>query len=851
MVEASSATITNGVIASGFQASPSGESAPVNLNYIVTITDCTTGATAVLKGLTVPDAGINFDGFDPSLLLPTIPQVLVTSVAALVPNTRTVQGYPLSADVTIAASDITTGTLPHAQLPALVSGDIPNNTANTSGNAATATTAANLSGTPALPTGTTATTQAVDDNTTKLATDAFVLGQAASANPAMNGSVAVGTGTRFARTDHVHASDTSRVPTTTTVNGHALSSNVVVSATDITIGTLPHAQLPALLPGDMAFGVNNQTGTSYTVQASDNGKLISFNSASPVAVTIPNAATMAAGFNFSVNNIGSGTVTLTPTTSKLDGGTSLALTNMQGVEISQDGTNYVSVRGMGTGSGGGGGTCITTTDLPLTTTGATSVAVYTPTAQANFLVLAYYRVVTRSTQINITVTWTDATGAQSVTLVQDTNVVGSYSALPLSIDATAGGPITVTATAGTANQVYVSTAIQSGLASTGTASGPVSSVSGNLPAFVGTGGQNFADSGVPSSLFPTAGPLNMRNKIINGDMRVDQRNAGASGVTVNVYTVDRWAYIASQTLKGTWEQNVGSVTPPPGFQYFLGLTSSSSFSVGSGDTFYYVQAIEGYNFADLAWGTANAQTVTLSFWVRSSLTGTFGGCLREYYGTRSFPFTYFIGSAGTWVNVSITVPGDTAGTWQTGTNGALQVIFGLGVGSTYSGTAGSWSGSDYRSATGAVSVVGTNAATWYITGVQLEAGTIATPFERRSYGLELALCQRYYESNYPAGMAVGSSGSNAYLQYISTNATQGNLGGYISFKVPKRISVPTVWYWNYSGGAGFMYGKLGVSDTTFTPANLGCSTSGVSWYNYSIPTTTDIQYGMWAAAAEL
>ena len=237
-----------------------------------------------------------------------------------------------------------------------------------------------------------------------------------------------------------------------------------------------------------------------------------------------------------------------------------------------------------------------------------------------------------------------------------------------------------------------------------------------------------------------------RNRIINGDMRIDQRNAGASvtATTGVSYVLDRWATQWSATSKFSVQQNAGSVTPPAGFKNYQGLTSLSAFAVGSTDFFGIAQPIEGFNAEDLDWGTASAKTVTLSFWVRSSLTGTFGGSIRNFASNYSYPFTYSIGSANTWTLISVTIAGPTAGTWGTGASGWGSVIFGIGVGSTYSGTAGSWSGNNFLSANGATSVVGTNGATFYITGVQLEPGTVATPFERRSYGQELALCQRYY-----------------------------------------------------------------------------------------------------------
>jgi hypothetical protein len=237
--------------------------------------------------------------------------------------------------------------------------------------------------------------------------------------------------------------------------------------------------------------------------------------------------------------------------------------------------------------------------------------------------------------------------------------------------------------------------------------------------------------------------IGFRNRIINGDMRIDQRNAGASG-TASAYTVDRWSYYGSQASKATWQQNAGAVTPPVGFTNYLGATSSSAYSITSTDQFLLNQKIEGLNFGDLAWGTASAQTATLSFWVRSSLTGTFGGSIQNSAANRCYPFSFVISAANTWEQKTVTIAGDTTGTWLT-TNGiGAGVNFSLGTGATYSSAAGSWTGSSFiTSATGATSVVGTSGATFYVTGVQLEAGSVASPFERRDYGRELMMCQRY------------------------------------------------------------------------------------------------------------
>ena len=258
----------------------------------------------------------------------------------------------------------------------------------------------------------------------------------------------------------------------------------------------------------------------------------------------------------------------------------------------------------------------------------------------------------------------------------------------------------------------------------------------------------------------------MRNRIINGAMVIDQRNAGASVTPNNTYTLDRWFGLNSQTSKFTVQQS--SVVPVGFFDSAL-ITSSSAYSVGSGDYFVFAQRIEDFNVADLNWGTANAKTVTLSFWVRSSLTGTFGGSLRNGSGNRSYPFTYTISAANTWEYETITITGDTAGTWTTGSNGiGIEVDFGLGAGSSFSGTAGAWAAGNFVSATGATSVVGTNGATFYITGVQLEVGTQATSFEYENYTSLLSKCYRYCY-RWTAGVAF--SYCSLIRQYSTTNGT--------------------------------------------------------------------------------
>ena len=321
-------------------------------------------------------------------------------------------------------------------------------------------------------------------------------------------------------------------------------------------------------------------------------------------------------------------------------------------------------------------------------------------------------------------------------------------------------------------------------------------------------GITFSDGSTQTA---AASPYVLKNRIINGAMVIDQRNAGASvsngtGASPG-YTLDRYRVYGSQATKLTIQQNAGSVTPPVGFNNYMGCTSSSAYAVLTGDYFFILQSIEGFNTADLGWGTANAKTVTLSFQVYSSLTGTFGGSILNSAQDRSYPFTYTISSANTWTSISITIAGDTSGTWIGATNGTgMRVELGLGVGATYSGTAGAWAAAQYFSATGATSVVGTNGATFYITGVQLEIGTSATPFERRLYNQELANCQRYY-----ARLNAGTSAYTAFGSGIAYTTTTGQF--YIKYPTTMRAT-PT-----------FNGANLGFNDGTASTAVTGNASS--------------------------
>lgn len=238
----------------------------------------------------------------------------------------------------------------------------------------------------------------------------------------------------------------------------------------------------------------------------------------------------------------------------------------------------------------------------------------------------------------------------------------------------------------------------------------------------------------------------MKNRLINGAMLIDQRLNGTSYSVPsgNNYNVDRWQTYAGVSSKFTVQQNSGNAPATQGFSQCLKVTSSSAYSVPAGGVYTFQQMIEGYNVQDLAWGTASAKTVTLSFWVNCSLTGTFGGALYNNAGDRCYVFSYTVIAANTWEYKTITIAGPTDGTWLTNSGIGLAVSFSLGMGSNYLAAAGSWYSSAKYSVSGGVDLVATNGATWYLTGVQLEVGSSATGYEFVNQQTLLANCQRYY-----------------------------------------------------------------------------------------------------------
>jgi hypothetical protein len=308
----------------------------------------------------------------------------------------------------------------------------------------------------------------------------------------------------------------------------------------------------------------------------------------------------------------------------------------------------------------------------------------------------------------------------------------------------------------------------------------------NLPNLVATGD-------IQGASFNGGQLAGTRNRIINGDMRIDQRNAGAA-VTINVntevYVIDRFLG-SGQAADGVFTIQ-RSTTAPTGFtNSLLATVTTADASIGAAQYYFLHQRVEGFNCADLGFGTASASTVTLSFWVRSSLTGTFSGALSNSAYTRAYPFTYTINAANTFEYKTITIPGDSSGTWLTDNGTGLRVYWDLGVGTDNRAAAGAWTASGRIGATGSTNWIATNGATFYITGVQLEPGSTATPFERRSYGQELALCQRYFET-------------------VSGYARASNQGFSWPWAVRKR-SDPTLGTPGFSSGSGATFATLPTS----------------------------------------
>jgi len=330
--------------------------------------------------------------------------------------------------------------------------------------------------------------------------------------------------------------------------------------------------------------------------------------------------------------------------------------------------------------------------------------------------------------------------------------------------------------------------------------------------------------------FNSDSSFGFKNRIINGAMVIDQRNAGAAVTNVTgSYILDRWNCGGSTDGAVTVQQ---STTAPVGFVNSMRLTvATADTSIGAAQYYQSYQPIEGYNVADLNFGTANAKTITISFWVNSSKTGTYCATLTNATSNRLCPLNFSVNTANTWEYKTITVAGDTTGTWATGNTTGIYLIVNLALGSNFNaGTSGTWNTTQYGTSS-QVNWLDTVSANFYITGVQLEVGSTATSFDYRSIGTELQLCQRYYEFG-----GVGNA-----VQFSGDVTSANNYFTTIYLSVPKRTA-PTIVNTNVTA-SGFPATASNASDQ---------SASAFRNYRTSNATSNGAIFGdSWTASAEL
>jgi len=340
-----------------------------------------------------------------------------------------------------------------------------------------------------------------------------------------------------------------------------------------------------------------------------------------------------------------------------------------------------------------------------------------------------------------------------------------------------------------------------------------------------------------------------KNRLINSAMVIDQRNAGASvsvGTATGTYTLDRWRVYHDTAITSNITAQQSTTVPTTGYINSQILTNGTAASAAAGDVNIIQQRVEGLNVADLNFGSATAATVTLSFWVRSSLTGTFAVTLSNSAQNRSYVSTYAISAANTWEQKTVTVAGDQSGTWLTTSGIGLIASWDLGSGTSLNTTAGAWQSGQYFRTSACTSFIGTTGATFYVTGVQLEKGSTATSFDYRPYGTELALCQRYYFKVVGSTFPNASFGSGKFTSTTSVSI-------YAAHPVAMR-DLPT---WSYGGTvvaegtSSFSISAIAAQYPSYYATRLALTVSGATAGQGAIAQISTTSSDFVQASAEL
>lgn len=343
-----------------------------------------------------------------------------------------------------------------------------------------------------------------------------------------------------------------------------------------------------------------------------------------------------------------------------------------------------------------------------------------------------------------------------------------------------------------------------------------------------------------------------RNRFVNGEMLIDQANEG-SILSISTagyhYGADQW-WGYGTSAAGVFRLTKTSGTPPINFQAYTHIdVTTQSASPAAGALYLFGQNLEGYSIRDFLWGTVNAKTVALSFWVRSNLTGTFAGAIQNFTGTRSYVFNYTINSANTWEQKSMSIPGETTGTWVTNANAAVQFQFDLGTGSTYQGTAGVWSSSNVVTTAGANRIITSTSNTLDFTGIQLELGLSATAYEYKTFDVMLAQCQRYYEKSNAMGTKPATNPSDTFYGGFGIATNSHNIP--VPMKVRKRVT-PTAFIWDDQGTANQSYYQTSTSSSGRVAASAVQITDTFLGFNAAAPTGAAVYLNFqWVADARV